>query len=356
MHLTRTGRALVAALMTIGACVSTAGPASAESVAPQNEYVLTGKVDTDALARAGFDLNESRRADGSFRIIATQAQAQGLKDKGATVRQLTFDRHAESTPTALPNPTKGYDVFRPWSLKPAPCPTRCSTPLVPLSKWYHDLASRYPDVVKEETIGRSILGQPIKAYKITNDARSLRDGSRPVVLYESTQHAREWISAEVNRRLFQWYVDHRRDRDVRRLLAQDEIWFIPMMNPDGYDYTFTGDESNVQDVRLWRKNLRDVNGDGQIDPQHDGVDTNRNWPEKWNWDLEGSSADPSSRDLPRHGAGAPSRRSRRHVRCISASAAVPHRLPLRREAHPVPGGLAGRDRVRRHAAHEGAGR
>ena len=42
------------------------------------------------------------------------------------------------------------------------------------------------------------------------------------------------------------------------------------MNPDGYDYTFT---ATTPGRRLWRKNLRDVNGDGLIDPQHDGVDT-----------------------------------------------------------------------------------
>jgi len=301
MHPRRTARALVAGLLAVGACASTAGAASAKNVEPLNQYKLSGNVDTDALARAGFDLNESRGANGSFRVIATAEQAKALHDKGATVRQLTFDRQAQATPTALPNPTKGYDVFRPWSLKPAPCPTTCSTPLVPLKKWYHDLASRYSDIVKEETIGHTILGQPIKAYKLTNDARDTRDGSKPVVLYESTQHAREWISAEVNRRLFQWYIDHRRDQGIKRLLAQNEIWFIPMMNPDGYDYTFTSNDSNVQDVRLWRKNLRDVNGDGLIDPQHDGVDMNRNWPEKWNYDLEGSSDDPSSQTY--HGTG-----------------------------------------------------
>ena len=62
-----------------------------------------------------------------------------------------------------------------------------------------------------------------------------------------------------------------------------------MMNPDAYDYTFTSAET-----RLWRKNLRDVNGDGVIDPNDDGVDLNRNWPEKWNYDLEGSSDVPAS--------------------------------------------------------------
>jgi hypothetical protein len=303
MHLRRTVRAVSAGLLAVAAFAGTAGAASAKikHVEPLNRYELSGAVDTDALARAGFDLHEARRPDGTFNIIATTEQARAFKDKGATVRQLTFDRAAQASPTPLSEPTKGYDVFRPWSLKPAPCPTRCSTPLVPLKKWYHDLAGRYGDVVKEEVIGRSLLGQPIMAYKVTDDARDVRDGSRPVVLYESTQHAREWISAEVNRRLFQWFLEHNRDSGVRKLLSQNEVWFIPMMNPDGYDYTFTSNDSNVNDVRLWRKNLRDVNDDGVIDPQHDGVDMNRNWPEKWNYDLEGSSNRPASETY--HGSG-----------------------------------------------------
>ena len=40
-------------------------------------------------------------------------------------------------------------------------------------------------------------------------------------------------------------------RRVRRLLNKTELWFVPVANPDGYDFTFT--EGN----RLWRKNLRD---------------------------------------------------------------------------------------------------
>ena len=70
---------------------------------------------------------------------------------------------------------------------------------------------------------------------------------------------------------------------------------MPIVNPDGYDYTFTAPAT-----RLWRKNLRDNNGDGAI-TNGDGVDTNRNWPEKWNYDLEGASNDPTSETF--HGSG-----------------------------------------------------
>ena len=57
-------------------------------------------------------------------------------------------------------------------------------------------------------------------------------------------------------------------------------------NPDGYQYTF-----DVE--RLWRKNLRDNDGDGQI-TVGDGVDPNRNFPNHFGYDKEGSSSIPSS--------------------------------------------------------------
>jgi hypothetical protein len=297
MQITRTTRALLAGVAASTVLATGSAHAADRTIEPLNQYAVSGRVTTDQLARAGYDLNEVKAIGktGKLGIVATPAQAQSLRDKGATVEPLAEARKMVAPPSPLTDPTHGYDVFRPWSLKPAPCPTRCTTPNVPLKKWYHDLASRYPEIVKEKTIGTSVLGQPIKAYKITEGAGYTRDGAKPVTLYESTQHAREWISAEVNRRLFAWFIDHRRDRDVKRLLRTNEVWFIPMMNPDGYDYTFT-----AKGTRLWRKNLRDVNADGVIDPANDGVDTNRNWPEKWNYDLEGASDNPASETY--HGA------------------------------------------------------
>ena len=201
-------------------------------------------------------------------------------------------------------------MFRPWSLTPAPCPTTCATPLKNLKTWYHDLYLANRDIVQEIVYGRSLLGQPLIAYKVTQDRAAGRprhghgrhhgrhgDDKRPAVLYNSTQHAREWISTEVNRRLFEYVVTHKRDRStpIPGLLKSRELWFVPVVNPDGYDYTFTSKGS-----RLWRKNLRDNNSDGTIAPG-DGVDTNRNWPTKWNYDLEGASNEPGSETF--HGPG-----------------------------------------------------
>ena len=85
-----------------------------------------------------------------------------------------------------------------------------------------------------------------------------------------------------------WYVDQwcANDSDVKKLLQGTELWFMPVANPDGYQYTFSTE-------RLWRKNLRDNDGNGQI-TVGDGVDPNRNFPNHWGYDNEGSSAIPSS--------------------------------------------------------------
>ena len=70
--------------------------------------------------------------------------------------------------------------------------------------------------------------------------------------------------------------------EVRQLLQGTELWFVPVANPDGYQYTFDHE-------RLWRKNLRNNDDDPQITGA-DGVDPNRNFNEHWNYDNEGSSS------------------------------------------------------------------
>ncbi len=104
------------------------------------------------------------------------------------------------------------------------------------------------------------------------------------------QHAREWLAGEVNIRLLRWYIAgwDANDPEIRELLRKTELWFIPVANPDGYQYTFESPET-----RLWRKNLRDNNDNGTIEVG-DGVDPNRNFPEHWNYDEEGSSSVTSS--------------------------------------------------------------
>ena len=121
---------------------------------------------------------------------------------------------------------------------------------------------------------------------------------------------------------------------ITDLVDTTELWFVPVANPDGYDYTFTPGN------RLWRKNLRDNDGDGRI-TANDGVDLNRNFPTKWGYDDEGSSPEGGSRHL----SGIRSRLGARDPGARPADGAgrlrVPRQLPLRLRGGAVRHQLAG---------------
>lgn len=295
MKLMRRSAALAAgAFVLAGAAVAVAADAE-----PLNPYLVSGsKANADALARAGYDLLEGNGAGGKIGIVATAKQAAALRAKGLIVEAPLGTARASARAAAAPvlsDPTYGFDVFRPWNLNPAPCPTTCSVPLKPLKVIYDELAAANPDIVTRVVYGHAQnTGQELVAYKVTSRRGAKR---KPTVLYNSVQHAREWIAAETGRRLFTYVVTNKGNRgtDIPGLLQRTEMWFVPMVNPDGYDYTFQN-----KGTRLWRKNLRDVNADGQITTV-DGVDPNRNWPDKWNYDLEGSSADSTTETY--HGSG-----------------------------------------------------
>src|SRR2546428_3933704 len=58
------------------------------------------------------------------------------------------------------------------------------------------------------------------------------------------------------------------DSRVDAILARANLWFVPIVNPDGLEYARQVDTT-------WRKNRRD-NGDGTV-----GVDLNRNYGYMW---------------------------------------------------------------------------
>ncbi|NNG01984.1 MAG: zinc carboxypeptidase, partial [Desulfobacteraceae bacterium] len=167
-------------------------------------------------------------------------------------------------------------------------------PGVGIKDQLYDIAETYPRITHLETIGYSIQERPMLAMRLTKNADDDDDDDdcyggdgddddcKPQVLYVATHHAREWVATQMAMRLIKYLTaNYGSDRRVTRLLRTTEIWIIPVANPDGYNYTFTN-------VRLWRKNLRDNDGDGVI-TNADGVDLNRNFDSRWALDNEGSS-------------------------------------------------------------------
>ncbi|MCV2462245.1 M14 family zinc carboxypeptidase [Streptomyces sp. ICN988] len=227
-----------------------------------------------AAGQDGHELGEQvpDRGTAAVELYLTEKQAGTLEKQGVDLTEHTLSAQSEKRVESAAD-----GVFRPYSGSGG------------LREEILRTARENPGLTKVVSIGKTVNGQDILALKLTRHAKKSRDGSKPAVLYMSNQHAREWITPEMTRRLMHHYLDnYKKDRRIRKIVDSTELWFVLSANPDGYDYTFESDDN-----RLWRKNLRDVNGDGTISTG-DGVDLNRNFAYKWGYDDEGSSPNPTS--------------------------------------------------------------
>jgi hypothetical protein len=270
------GVTLLAALVVTG--LATAAPNGALSL---DQYKATVSEDElRALEAKGLDVVSAEQlASGALEVdlVLTKQQVLALRaqDINVQVRRNEFGQSARQFAATMA--VAGFNVWRDYD---SPDGHRARL---------YAIAEDNPDITKLVVLGTTGQGRELIALKVTKDARK-KDGRKPAVLYTATQHAREWIAPEVNSRLLKYFVDgwNAGDAEITKLLRENEYWFVIVANPDGYQYTFAS-----EDTRLWRKNLRDNNGNGTIEVG-DGVDPNRNYPEHFKYDEEGSSSVPSS--------------------------------------------------------------
>ena len=144
------------------------------------------------------------------------------------------------------------------------------------------LHAGYPEIVSaKQSIGLSYEGRDIWAFRIS-DAPVLPDGD-PEVLFNSLTHARE-PAAMMTLMHFAWSLaeEYNQDPTMTYLVNERQIWFVPVINPDGYVYN----------------QLTDPGGGGMHrNNRHPGctslpgIDLNRNWGFQWGFNDEGSSPD-----------------------------------------------------------------
>ncbi|GAA4134186.1 M14 family metallopeptidase [Actinomadura keratinilytica] len=223
------------------------------------------------------DIAHGKPSGGKIPIEVAMSRAQGeaLRAKGVPLRLKTVNgQTASQRARTLAEQGK---VYRPYSGAGN------------IREEIVKAAAAHPKIAKAVDIGTSLKGKPITAVRVTKGARTYPErGSRPAVVYQGTQHAREWITAETVRRQLHYFLDnYGKNAEITKLVDTTDLWFIPVVNVDGYDLTFDPDN------RMWRKNLRDNDGDGRLTTA-DGVDINRNFPHKWGYDNEGSSPSPDS--------------------------------------------------------------
>ena len=157
-----------------------------------------------------------------------------------------------------------------------------------LNARFDELQSMYPEIISERVvIGQSIEGRDIWAFKVSDNPNE--DEDEPEVLYNSLTHSREPVGMMSLFYFCQYLAEgYSSDEEITYLINSREMWFIPVVNPDGYLYN----ESIEPDGGgMHRKNRRDTGcGNGT----NRGVDLNRNFGYNWGANDVGSSPNPCS--------------------------------------------------------------
>ena len=145
----------------------------------------------------------------------------------------------------------------------------------------------WPAICDVFTIGSSVEGRPIYAIKISDNVATDETGEAEV-LFIGNHHARELMSVDIPLRFAGYLLENYTiDATVASYVDNREIYFVPMLNPDGHVYV-ENNHAGIWWGDWWRKN-RSVNPGGSY-----GVDLNRNYDFYWGSDDIGSSPEPTS--------------------------------------------------------------
>ncbi len=126
----------------------------------------------------------------------------------------------------------------------------------------------------------------VLCLKLSDNPDSEED--EPNYFYCGGIHAQETIGVEVTMHILTWLLENYGvNDDATNWIDNNQIWVVPVMNPDGYEVA-------VQEWHSYhRKNMRDNDLDGMPDfSTRDGVDLNRNF--GYIWGNNGASSYPSS--------------------------------------------------------------
>ena len=196
-------------------------------------------------------------------------------------------------------------ILSDYKNKSTALPPLCNEPNVTKPTWFHlgsmggyftfaqmetildSMALLYPNLITVKAPAspplKSVQNRELWYVKISDNPNV--DENEPELLYNSLHHARE--AASLSQLIFFMYYmleNYNTNPDIKFLVDNTEMYFIPCVNPDGYVYNQTIQPNGGG---MWRKNRRN-NGSSF------GVDLNRNYGHNWGYDNVGSSPTASS--------------------------------------------------------------
>lgn len=140
----------------------------------------------------------------------------------------------------------------------------------------------YGGIVELIELGTSHENRMIWGVKISDNPTVDESATEGVAHFDALHHSREPMSLEAILYYMWWLLEnYDNDPEAAYLIDNREMYFIPVVNPDGYVYN---QQTDPNGGGLWRKNRKQVGNCF-------GIDLNRNYSFGWGLDS-GSSNDP----------------------------------------------------------------
>ena len=122
--------------------------------------------------------------------------------------------------------------------------------LADIEAYMYYLVETFPDIVSIEEIGTTYEGREMRVLKICKGGVC---GQKPGIWVDGGIHSREWVAMSTATFMMEELVENS-DQYPAELLEKLDWYILPVLNPDGYEYSRTSH-------RFWRKSryVSDIN-------------------------------------------------------------------------------------------------
>ena len=299
----RVGLAAVAFWAIFGSAACSSSPAGSNTSTESTDHLFEYRVSdavarADDLASAGLDLLEKRSGNDLF-VLGDESVGEQLRALGFEAAISKTLRTPSWEPAALPAGTQTH-TNRSAALNALNVLNALNASDVDETYYggYHTIlahhahldkiASDHPDLAKVVTYGESWRkhqgtgGYDLKAICITKladgDCALNPNSPKPRFFLYTQMHAREITTGDIAWRWIDYLAEgYETDSTVKELLDTEEMWIVPLANPDGTEVVQQGGSSPL----LQRKNVNDTNETRACTVPNHGIDLNRNFDSSW---------------------------------------------------------------------------
>ncbi len=248
--------------------------------------------DIEILLKNGVEVGHGKNKENTYiESVFSSSEIETAKNLGYKVEILISDwkkhyhkriKNAPLKKNAIPCQNEGVDYITPQNFNLGSMGGFLNyTEFLDELDEMHNL---YPNLISAKSpISSYVTAENRPIYWVKISENPAIEEVEQEILYTAIHHAREPGSLQ-QLVFYMWYLleNYSTNAEIQALVNNSQIFFVPVINPDGYVYNQTTDPAGGG---MWRKNRRD-NGEGIY-----GVDNNRNY--SYHWGETGASTNSS---------------------------------------------------------------